>query len=245
MRMYVSDCMRCGRKWPDRPDCGIRTSQSAIHMRVDPNRPDPRAIRQAVETVRAGGIIGYPTETVYGLGADPYDEAAVQRVFELKGREARKGLVLVVPDERILMRIVDDISPAARTLMTTFWPGPLTLVFRARPDLPKSLLGGGDTVAVRRTSDPVARALLGALQGPLISTSANRAGEPPYRSAAEVARGFGDRLDLILDDGATREQVPSSIVDVSSDETRWIRAGAVTRAEIERVLERPLGKGRG
>jgi len=230
--------MRCGEKWRDRND-------SAIIVRVNPERPDPEVIRYAARVVRAGGIIGCPAETVYGLGADPYDVDAVRRVFDVKGREPRKGFVLVVLDERMLMHTVTEVSPAARRLMDAFWPGPLTLVFRASAELPRVLLGGGETVAVRRTSDPVTRALLGALKRPLISTSANRAGEPPCRSGEEVARVFGKRLDLILDDGIVRDRMPSSILDVSSEEVRMIRAGAVARDDVERVLGRPLGKGRG
>ena len=244
--------MRCSGTRQNKDDCGLdglhsafRIPHSAFIMRVDPERPDPEVIRQAAQVVRVGGVIGYPAETVYGLGADPYDLDAVRRVFDVKGREGRKGFILVVLDERMLMCTVAEVSPPARRLMDAFWPGPLTLIFRASADLPDVLLGGGDTVAVRRTSDPVAQALLQALKCPLISTSANRAGEPPCRSAAEVANTFRDRLDLILDDGTVRDQMPSSIVDVSSEKVRMVRAGAVTRSEVERVLGHPFEGERG
>ena len=244
--------MRCSGKRQNKGNCGpsglhsaFRIPHSAFIVRVDPERPDPVAIERAAGVVREGGVIGYPAETVYGLGADPYDLDAVRRVFDVKGRASGKGFILVVLDERMLMRTVAEVSPPARRLMDAFWPGPLTLIFRASAELPDVLLGGGDTVAVRRTSDPVAQALLHALKCPLISTSANLAGEAPCRSAAEIANTFGDRLDLILDDGIVKDQIPSSIVDVSSENVWMVRAGAVTRSEIERVLDHPLEGERG
>ena len=189
--------------------------------------PTLQNINQAADIIKNGGLIAYPTETVYGLGADPYNSEAIQKIFTAKGRAEDKGIILLIRGADDLSRLVRAVSLTAQILIETFWPGPLTLVFRANRDLPPALLGGRDTVALRHSSSPIATQLLSALGGPLTSTSANRSTEPPARSACEVENALGDHLDLILDGGPSASAIPSTLVDVSSDRAILLREGAI------------------
>ena len=191
-------------------------------------QPTSQNINQAADIIQNGGLIAYPTETVYGLGADPYNAEAIQKIFIAKGRAEDKGIILLIRGVDDLSRLVRTVSPTAQILIEAFWPGPLTLVFRANPDLSPALLGGRDTVALRHSSSSIATQLLTALGGPLTSTSANRSAEPPARSASEVQNALGEHLDLILDGGPSDSTIPSTLVDVSTDRTILLREGAVS-----------------
>ncbi|MSS70439.1 MAG: threonylcarbamoyl-AMP synthase [Candidatus Latescibacteria bacterium] len=209
-------------------------------LSVDATRFDPDALRAAAAAVRRGGVIAYPTETVYGLGADPFDEAAVRRTFDLKGRGAEKALILLIRGEADLSHVATEVTETARRLMEAFWPGPLTLVLKASSGLPKALLGGGETVAVRVSSHPVARALVDLVGGPITSTSANPSGQPPARSAAEVAAVFGEGIDLIVDGEPSADDRPSTVVDVSGPLPILLREGKIGVTALEAVVGRVL-----
>jgi L-threonylcarbamoyladenylate synthase len=209
-------------------------------LKVDPACPDLDALRAAAEAVRGGGVIAYPTETVYGLGADPFNEGAVRRVFDLKGRDAAKALILLIRGGADLSRVAAEVTETAISLMEAFWPGPLTLALKASPGLPKALLGDGETVAVRASSHPVARALTKLVGGPITSTSANRSGRPPARSASGVAAAFGDGIDLIVDAGPSADDRPSTVVDVSGTLPILVREGKIEVAAVEAVAGRVL-----
>ncbi|MDE2725783.1 MAG: L-threonylcarbamoyladenylate synthase [Gemmatimonadota bacterium] len=190
--------------------------------------PTLQNINQAADIIKNGGLIAYPTETVYGLGADPYNAEAIQKIFTAKGRAEDKGIILLIRGVDDLSTLVRVVSPIAQTLIRAFWPGPLTLVFRANPDLSPALLGGRDTVALRHSSSPIASQLLTALGGPLTSTSANCSTEPSARSACEVENALGQHLDLILDGGPSDSTLPSTLVDVSTDRAILLREGAIS-----------------
>ncbi len=196
---------------------------------------DPGIVRTA-DRIRSGGVVVYPTETVYGLGADPFNPVAFERIFSLKGREAEKGLILLIRGRRDLDALVADIPRAAEDLMDAFWPGPLTLVFPASPRLPDHLLGSRSTIALRMSDAPVASSLLRHAGGPLTSTSANRSGRPPARSAREALDTLGGDVDLILDGGTAPDSRPSTLVDVSVPQPRILRPGRVSETDINRVL---------
>ena len=198
--------------------------------------PTPQNINQAAEIVKNGGLIAYPTETVYGLGADPYNAEAIQKIFIAKGRAEDKGIILLIRGVDDLSTLVRAVSPTAQMLIDAFWPGPLTLVFRANPDLSPALLGGRDTVALRHSSSPIATRLLTALGGPLTSTSANRSTEPPGRSASEVQNALGEHLDLILDGGPSDSTTPSTLVDVSTDRAILLREGAIPARKLRSYI---------
>jgi len=184
--------------------------------------------------VRAGGILAIPTETYYGLGTNPFDGAAVTRLLSIKGRPDGKPILILIGDQAQLHDLVSDVSPAAQALMETFWPGPLTLVFPAAKDLPLSVTAGTGTVGVRHTSHAALARLL-RRTGPLTGTSANRSGEPPVQTAAEVEQMIGAVVDMIVDGGPTQGGLPSTVVSVC-DRVRMIREGPIDRAMVEQAL---------
>jgi L-threonylcarbamoyladenylate synthase len=155
-------------------------------------------LRRAVEVVRSGGVIAYPTESVYGLGCDPLEQDAVQRIFELKERDVAKGLILIASRIEQLLPYIDDLPPSVMQKLEASWPGPVTWVVPAAPAVPSWLSGGRATLAVRVTAHPVAAALCQALDMALISTSANRSGRSPARTALTVRTLFGGGVDEIL-----------------------------------------------
>jgi L-threonylcarbamoyladenylate synthase len=193
---------------------------------IDPRAPDPAILRDAADVLAASGLVAFPTETFYGLGAAALDGAAVERVFRLKGRPATSPLLVLVDGVAMAERIA-EIPERAHALIARHWPGPLTLVFRARPVVPDAIGGGTGTVGVRWSAHPVAGGLVAALGAPVTAPSANRTGLAPPTSAAAVRRDFGDGIDVILDGGRTTGGLASTVLDVTTDPPRVVRAGAV------------------
>jgi L-threonylcarbamoyladenylate synthase len=193
---------------------------------VDPVAPAPAALGRAAEVLRAGGLVAFPTETFYGLGAAALDGGAVQSVFLVKGRAESKPVLVLVDSPEMVSRLA-EVSERARRLMARHWPGALTLVLPARPGLPAELTAGTGTVGVRLSPHPVARALVRALGGPVTAPSANLAGAPPPTTAAEVLRAFDGVIALVLDGGPTPGGQPSTVLDVSVEPPRVIRQGPV------------------
>ena len=195
-------------------------------LRVDPASPDVVALGRAARVLATGGLIAFPTETFYGLGAAALDAAAVRRVFALKGRPSSNPLLVIV-DGVAMAESIAEIPDRARPLIARHWPGPLTLVFRARSVVPDDIGAGTGTVGVRWSSHPVARGLAAALGSPVTAPSANRTGAEPAGSPATVLRDFPIGIDLLLDGGETAGGQPSTVVDATVDPPRVIRAGAV------------------
>jgi L-threonylcarbamoyladenylate synthase len=194
-------------------------------FRVDPHHPDPALIAQAAEKIRAGLVVAYPTDTLYGLAVDPRNGDAVRRLFALKGRPESSALTLIAADVE-QARDVAEMSTNAARLVKGFWPGPLTIVMAATAVVAPETLAGGRTVGVRVPDHAVARALARAAGFCITATSANRSGEPPAASAEDVAGSLPD-VDAIVDGGASRGGSPSTIVDASLTELALIRDGAV------------------
>ncbi len=161
-------------------------------------KPAAWPLRRAVETVRGGGVIAYPTEAVYGLGCDPLDQDAVQRIFELKARDQAKGLILIASDISQLLPFMAPLSDAVTKTLEASWPGPVTWVVPAAESLPFWLAGGRETLAVRVTAHPIASALCRDLDMALVSTSANKNGQAPARTALAVRMLWGDAVDCIM-----------------------------------------------
>ncbi|MBS1125729.1 MAG: hypothetical protein H6Q98_667 [Nitrospirae bacterium] len=177
------------------------------------------------DVVRARGVIAYPTDTFYGLGADPRDPEAVRRLFAIKGREAGQPILLLLHDRSEVAAWASAVTPSAERLMDRFWPGPLTLVFPAAPHVLPELTGGGGTIGLRVPGNELTRELLRHLGRALTGTSANRSGGRDPRTVEEVMREVGDRVDLILDGGVTTGNRPSTVVDVTVEPPRIIRQG--------------------
>jgi L-threonylcarbamoyladenylate synthase len=177
--------------------------------------------------IDGGGVIAYPTDTFYGLGADPRNPRAVREVFAIKGRMVDQPILLLLNDRIDVSAWVSEVTPSALELMARFWPGPLTLVFRAARHVLPELTAGTGTIGLRVPGNDVTRALLGSVGRSLTGTSANRSGRPSPRTAAEVQQELGDSIDLILDGGPAVESRASTVVDVTQEPPRLIRQGAV------------------
>lgn len=187
------------------------------------------------ETVLRGDVVGLPTETYYGLGVNPFDPQAVGRLLRIKGRPDGKPILVLIGARDQLPLLTEMVTPAASVLIDAFWPGPLTVLFPARPSLPANLTAETGTIGVRLTAcEPLQRILKQA--GPLTGTSANRSGAPPVTTAAAVLDGLGPDIALVLDAGPTPGGPPSTVIDARKD-VRVIREGAVTRQMLRNVLE--------
>jgi L-threonylcarbamoyladenylate synthase len=194
---------------------------------VDAAAPDLGLMRQAAAILRQGGLVAFPTETFYGLGAAGLDAAAARRVFAAKGRPASMPLLLLVDSLAMAASVAAEITPRARELMERHWPGALTLILRATPSIPTEVTAGTGTVGVRVPAHAVARALVRALGEPVTAPSANPTGASPPVTAAEVLAQLDGAVDLILDAGATSGGAPSTVLDVTVEPPRVIRQGAV------------------
>lgn len=197
-------------------------------------------IEKAAGVLRAGGLVALPTETVYGLGANAEDPAAVSRIFQVKGRPPSHPLIVHIAGADHLDDWVQDVPATARLLADRFWPGPLTLVLRRGDRVPLEATGGLETVAVRVPDHPVALALLSAFGGGVTAPSANRFGSVSPTTADHVRAELGDGVDFVLDGGPCQIGVESTIVDVTGEMPAILRPGGVTREDLEAVLGCPL-----
>jgi len=206
-------------------------------MTIQSRHISKSSLREAGEVVRGGGVIAFPTETFYGLGVDPLNVPAVQRLYALKGRSSQTSPILVlIRSRRELRALVSEITPAAERLMQACWPGPLTLVFRAAEAVPSVLTAGTGTIGVRLSAYPDVQRVLEIIGGPLTGTSANRTGQPPATTADEVERAFGADVDLIVNGGPTPGGLPTTVVDTTVSPPRLIREGCVSHASLRAVL---------
>ena len=201
-------------------------------------------ISGAAETLRRGGLVAFPTETVYGLGADADNAAALARLYAVKGRPGEHPVIVHVGAPAQLDEWAADVPVAARRLGDALWPGPLTLVVRRAARVLDGVTGGGDTVGVRVPDQPVALALLHAFAGGIAAPSANRFGHVSPTTADDVRADLGDDVDVVLDDGPCRVGVESTIVDCTGDELVILRPGGVTRELVEKVSAQKVVVGR-
>lgn len=197
-------------------------------------------IAHAVERLRAGGLVAFPTETVYGLGADARSEQAVRAVFTAKGRPASNPLIVHIADERAARNIAGQWTAAARTLASRFWPGPLTIVVPRHPSLPAIVAAGGDTVALRCPDHPLALALLEAFDGPLVGPSANRSGMLSPTTADHVRASLAGQDIMVLDGGPCRGGIESTVISVAAARPTVLRRGLVTPDELSQALGSPV-----
>jgi L-threonylcarbamoyladenylate synthase len=191
------------------------------------------SINAAGRVLRQGGVIVYPTETFYGLGGNPMDKAVVHRIFQLKGREMGKPIPLIASDREAVFSAVTHWPPLADRLADAFWPGPLTLVLPAHPQLPVLLSANTKTIAVRVSSNPIAAALASALGGLITATSANPAGEPPSSDPFFIDPALLLQTDGLLDAGTLPGELPSTIVDLTAISPRLVRAGRISWGQIK------------
>ncbi|MDI7276332.1 MAG: peptide chain release factor N(5)-glutamine methyltransferase [Anaerolineae bacterium] len=198
---------------------------------------DPGSIAFAAEALRRGEVVAFPTDTVYGLGAALFRESAIRALYEIKGRPEVKAIPLLLADAADLGGVVAHVPPLAAGLVRRYWPGPLTLVMQAGPEVPQAVLAGGSTVAVRVPDHPVARALIRAVGAPLATTSANRSGAPEALTASEVVEQLGHGARWVIDGGRSPGGRPSTVVDLSVEPPAIRRPGAVPVEELLPLLK--------
>jgi L-threonylcarbamoyladenylate synthase len=212
----------------------------ALRLSVDMNEPADRALVLAAEVIQAGGVVVYPTDTLYGLGVNAWNTAAVHRVQAIKRRPETKPVLVIVHTSRAALELTDEVTEAGRSLMASFWPGPLTLLFRSGLHVPEAVTRGSGKIGVRVPSNRLCLRLSELAGCPVTSTSANISGEAVPGSVQEVERALGPGVDLFIDGGALRRPLPSTIVDVSGSVPLLVREGVISYEELKRVVSNIL-----
>jgi L-threonylcarbamoyladenylate synthase len=203
---------------------------------VDPERPQPEVIDRAAHILRSGGLVAFPTETVYGLGANALDAAAVNAIYVAKGRPSGNPLIVHVADTDSAHSLVKDWTQTAQSLAERFWPGPLTIVLPRSQLVPDNVTGGGPTVALRWPNHPVAQALIRASGVPIAAPSANRSSELSPTLPEHVLRGLVGRIEVILDGGPAWAGIESTVIDITFALPRLLRPGPIPPGEIEKLI---------
>jgi L-threonylcarbamoyladenylate synthase len=205
-------------------------------IQVDPTRPQPDVVQQACEVLRRGGLVAFPTDTLYALGANALDPTAIERVHTVKGRHHGKPLSVLVPSVEAGAELANGLPEAVRGLMQAFWPGALTVVVKVSSKLPSVLTAATGTVGLRMPAGSVAQSLLAAFTGPIIGTSANKTGGADPAEARTVQKAIGGQIDLILDGGRVTLGVPSTVIDCTTEPARILREGAIPRTLIQNKI---------
>jgi len=204
--------------------------------RIDPNRPEAAIIQEAADAIAAGKVVVFPTRCLYGLGADAFDRDAVEKVFALKQRPENKPVLVLIRNRQEVSRLTAGVSEAAGKLMDEIWPGDLTLVFSARPEVPEILTAGTGKIGIRLPGHPVAAALVQTAGRPITGTSANLAGLPGAARIQDLPDEIADHVELILDAGPLKGGVGSIVVDVTVAPPRVLREGTVPASELAPFL---------
>lgn len=205
-------------------------------LKISPRNPDEKLLKEAAGIIKKGGLVAFPTETVYGLGADALKGEAVRKIFEVKGRPADNPLIVHVADFESVEELA-YLTPTARKLMKKFFPGPLTLVLKKKDVVPNITTGGLDTVAIRMPNHPVALKLIQLSETPIAAPSANISGKPSPTRAEHVIEDFSNRIDCVIDGGETKIGLESTVVDARKEPVEILRPGAVTVEELSEVVE--------
>lgn len=199
-------------------------------------------IEQAIALLRRGGLVVFPTDTVYGIGANSEDDEAVVKMYEVKGRPASKAFQLLLSDPTAIASVAREVPEVAWRLVERFFPGPLTLVLKKAPQVSTVITAGGDTVAVRMPKHPIPLAIIRGLGTPLAASSANISGQPSPIMASEVSRLIAEKVDLVIDGGRCPQAIDSTVVDLTAELPRILREGAISRQVIEAICGHVLGK---
>ena len=212
------------------------TAKSNV-IKVNPQNPAAADITRAADVVRAGGVIAFPTRCLYGLGADAFNSEAVDRIFKIKERSPHNPILILIDRIERMERLVSELPPVAVRIMDHFWPGGITLVFKASVAVPRCLTADTGKIGIRLPGHPVAAALVKALQNPLTGTSANLSGKPGCRCIEDLEIQIAGKLDLILDAGPLSGGIGSTVVDITIEPPRILREGEISGAEITTILE--------
>lgn len=205
-------------------------------IKINPQAIDFDAIARAGEILKKGGLVAFPTETVYGLGGDATNPEASHKIYSAKGRPSDNPLIVHITNMKALEEMVEEVPQTAYALAERFWPGPLTMIFRKNDRIPYETTGGMDTVAVRMPSDPIAQALIDASTGYIAAPSANTSGRPSPTQAEHVAQDLSGKIDMIIDGGPVNIGLESTIVDLTEDVPMILRPGYITLEMLREVL---------
>jgi L-threonylcarbamoyladenylate synthase len=212
----------------------------ALRLNVDMNEPADRALILAAEVIQAGGVVVYPTDTLYGLGVNAWDSEAARRVQAIKRRPEAKPVLVIVHSSGAALAMTDEVTEAGRSLAASFWPGPLTLLFRCGTHAPPAVTQGSGKIGVRVPGNRLCLRLSELAGCPVISTSANISGEPVPGSVEEIERALGPGVDLFIDGGVLPPALPSTIVDVSGPVPLLVREGVISYEDLKRVVSHIL-----
>ena len=193
---------------------------------------------QAIAAIKRGEVIVFPTETLYGLGADALNDEAVEKVFQLKGRDSQNPIPVLIADQEMLHRLVAEISPTAEMLMETFWPGALTIVLPARANLPQPIVNSTGGVGVRISSQPIANQLIKDLRRPLTATSANPSGRQAACTLQQAKSYFAEAIDIFIDGGKLPSKIGSTVVEIIEDKIKIIREGEISALKLRHAMSR-------
>ncbi len=210
--------------------------RNSIFKKVSALEPDPQVIASAVNVIKTGGIVAFPTSGLYGLGADALNRLAVERVYRVKQRDFGKPILVLIKDALDLKKVCTQVPELAIRMMAAFWPGRLTIILEARPELPDVLTGGTGKIGIRVPLHPVARALVTALDSPITGTSANLSGKKGCSSVSDLDPGLAEGLDLVLDAGQLEGGIGSTVVDATLDPPLVVREGAISKKRLSSVL---------
>ncbi len=217
----------------------------AKYLKVDPNNISQESLEYAVKVLENGGLVAFPTETVYGLGADAFNSLAIKKIFMVKERPLDNPIIVHVGKMKEVYSLAEYVSPEAEKLMRSFWPGPLTLIFTRSALVNDLITAGGDKVAIRQPNHPIALALLNTLGRPIGAPSANLSGRPSPTKAEHVLKDLENRIDLILDGGEVIWGVESTVLDLTGEIPLILRPGACPKEDIERILGKKVEIWRG
>ncbi|MCJ7772277.1 MAG: L-threonylcarbamoyladenylate synthase [Desulfobacterales bacterium] len=206
-------------------------------VQIDPEKPQKDFIDEAVKIIKNGGVIAFPTRSLYGLGVDALNPMAVQKIFEIKKRPLDKPILVLIDDKDAINDIAENIPPAAIRIMDTFWPGNVTIVLNAKPDLPEALTAGTGKIGVRLPQHLVASALVKAFGGPITGTSANISGDKGCNRISDFDLHVKSKLDLILDAGTLKKGKGSTVVDVTIHPPKVLREGEVLAKDIQDLFD--------
>jgi L-threonylcarbamoyladenylate synthase len=210
--------------------------KQTLPLKVDPQQPDPKQIQTAADIIRKGGLVAFPTETVYGLGADALNPNAIQTLFKAKNRPLDNPPIIHIENTKTIHKLTQQVPPNADKLMEKFWPGPLTLIFKRSKTIPDITVANLDTVAIRMPNHPVALALIKKSRCPIAAPSANLAGKPSPTTAQHVYTDLNGRIDAILDAGPTRIGVESTVLDLTTEPATLLRPGGTPLEALKTVL---------
>ena len=197
----------------------------------------PDSIKKAASIILEGGLVVCPTESFYGIAADARNINALERIFDIKQRATKQPVLILIPSIKSIPQYAKTIPPVAQRLMDAFWPGGLTLLFKAKPDLPSLLTGTSGKIGMRLSKNPVATQLAMAAGSPITGTSANISGQPACQEAKEVLEVLGNKVDMILDYGKTPGKTGSTILDITTKSPKILREGLITEKEVMRILK--------